>query len=316
MSNELSRRQLLAAGGTALIGSPLLTPAPARGEAARAKPLLRFGLMTDAQYADIDPAGTRYYRASLGKLQEAIDHFNGLELDFCVHLGDLIDRHWSSFENALRPFAASRHPIYQLLGNHDFAVPDEEKSKVPDRMGMKSRYYSFTRGGFRLVVLDTTEVSTYAHPAGSPQHQTAARELEKLKEAKAPNAQSWNSGVGERQIEWFEAQCRAAAAAKERVIVFAHHPIFPAGNNHNAWDSERLLSVVERHGNVVAWFNGHNHAGNFGVRHSVPFVTLRGMVETANTNAYSEAAVYPDRIVLTGHHREPSRELPLREWKG
>lgn len=282
-------------------------------QAAESKPLLRVGLMADAQYADLDPVGTRYYRASLGKLRQAIDHFNGQELDFCVHLGDLIDKNWSSFDDVLKPVAASRHRLYQLLGNHDFAVLDAEKPKVPGRMGIPKRYFAFEKGGFRFVALDTTEVSTYAHPQGTPPYQAATAELERLKAAKLNNAQSWNSGVGEAQIAWFETQCREAAAAGQKVIVFAHHPVFPAGNVHNAWDTEQILAAIDRHRNVVAWFNGHNHHGAFGVRDGVPYVTMHGMVETPESNAYAVAAIHPDRLILTGHDREPSRELVFRK---
>lgn len=314
MSTQLSRRRLLASSGAAVLGAPLLAQAAEKDgpRAVPAQPLLRIGLMADAQYADLDPVGTRYYRASIGKLTQAIRTFNEQELDFCVHLGDLIDKNWSSFDEVLKPLAASRHRIHQLLGNHDFAVLDAQKPRVPERMGMTKRRFSFDQGGFRFVALDTTEVSTYAHPEGTPPHQSAARELERLKSAKLPNAQSWNSGVGEQQLAWLETECREAAGAGRKVIVFAHHPVFPSGNVHNAWDSERILSVVEQHRNVVAWFNGHNHAGAFGVHLGVPFVTLRGMVETADTNAFAVATVYADRIVLTGHDREASRELPFR----
>jgi len=311
----MSRRRLLASGGAVALASPMLALAAEKDRPATtaAKPLFRFGLMADAQYADLDPLGTRYYRASLGKLTQAIGHFNGQELDFCVHLGDLIDKNWSSFDEVLKPVSTSRHRIYQLLGNHDFSVLDAQKPRVPDRMGMPKRYYAFERAGFRFVALDTTEVSTYAHPEDTPPHRAATVELERLKAAKLPNAQSWNSGVGERQLTWFDDQCREAAAAGQQVIVFAHHPVFPAGNAHNAWDSARILSVVAQHQNVVAWLNGHNHAGAFGVHLGVPFVTMHGMVETSDTNAFAVAAVYADRIVLTGHGREPSRELSFRK---
>ncbi|MFM9952495.1 MAG: twin-arginine translocation signal domain-containing protein, partial [Opitutaceae bacterium] len=50
------------------------------------------GLVADAQFADIDDKGTRFYRNSLKKLGDAVEHFNGRNLDFCAHLGDLIDR--------------------------------------------------------------------------------------------------------------------------------------------------------------------------------------------------------------------------------
>jgi hypothetical protein len=36
------------------------------------------------------------------------------------------------------------------------------------------------------------------------------------------------------------------------------------------------------------------------------------MVETLATTAFATAQVLPDRLVLTGHGREPSRELVFR----
>ena len=106
--------------------------------------------------------------------------------------------------------------------------------------------------------------------------------------------------------------CRQAARAERKVVVFAHHPIFPTGN-HNEWNADALLRVVERNRNVVAWINGHNHAGAFGVHEGVPFITLKGMVETEKTNAFAVLHLHPDRLELVGHGREPSRELAFRE---
>ena len=39
------------------------------------KPLFSFGLIADIQYCDCDPVGTRYYRSSLAKLEEAVRSF-------------------------------------------------------------------------------------------------------------------------------------------------------------------------------------------------------------------------------------------------
>jgi hypothetical protein len=50
-----------------------------------------------------------------------------------------------------------------------------------------------------------------------------------------------------------------------------------------------------------------------GEQSGVPFVTLKGMVETKNTNAFSTLRLYDDRIALIGHGREPSREFAIRE---
>ena len=49
------------------------------------KSIFQFGLVADAQYADIYSNGnTRYYRASLEKLADAVKTFNGEDLAFTV----------------------------------------------------------------------------------------------------------------------------------------------------------------------------------------------------------------------------------------
>jgi len=273
--------------------------------------LFSIGLVADAQYADVPDKGTRFYRASIGKLGAAVEHFNRTDLVFCAHLGDLIDREWRSFDEIMRPLAASRHRWHQVLGNHDFDVLEAEKPRVPGRLGMKGRHGAFDHDGFRFVVLDTNDLSTYAHPVGAAERAAAERELTRLQAAKVRQAKPWNGGVSAPQLAWLERELAGARSRGQRVIVFAHHPVWP-DNDHNVWNAPELLAILDRHPHLVAWLNGHNHAGAFGERHGVPFVTLKGMVETAATTAYALARILPDRLILEGQGREPSRELKFR----
>jgi 3',5'-cyclic AMP phosphodiesterase CpdA len=247
----------------------------------------------------------------MSKLAAAIDHFNGRPLAFCVHLGDLIDREWRSFDDITKPFSSSRQRWHQLLGNHDFEVLDEHKPNVPKRMGMQWRYGAFDHGAFRFLVLDTNDVSTYAHAAGTPERASAESELARLEAAKVVQAKSWNGGLGRAQLHWLDRSCAEARGAQRKVIILAHHPVYPVGV-HNLWNANEVLAVLDRHPHVVAWINGHNHAGAFGVRNGVPFLTMHGMVETRDTTAFATAQILADRIVLAGHGREPSREMMFR----
>ena len=52
---------------------------------------LRFGLMTDMHYADRERSGTRYYRDSMAKIEEAVEEFRRAKVDFLVELGDMKD---------------------------------------------------------------------------------------------------------------------------------------------------------------------------------------------------------------------------------
>lgn len=300
----MNRRHFIKASATAVVAAPFI----ARGAAAHG---FEIGLVADAQYADVEPKGTRFYRAAVGRLGEAVEHFNGRELAFCAHLGDLIDREWKSFDEITKPLAGSRRRWHQLLGNHDFEVIDAHKAAVPKRLGMAWRYGAFEHDGIRFLVLDTNDVSTYAHAAGTPEHAEAEVELARVTAAKLPQGKPWNGALGARQLAWFDRECASARTARQKVIVLAHHPVYP-DNPHNVWNSAEVLAVIDRHPHVVAWINGHNHAGSFGERNGVPFLTLRGMVETADTTAFATAKILSDRIILNGHGREISREMKFR----
>ena len=300
----MTRRNFIGTAVAALAHAPLLTRAATTDS-------FEIGLVADAQYADVPPHGTRFYRESVSRLGAAVDHFNGRNLAFCAHLGDLIDRAWDSFDAIERPLATSRHPWHHVLGNHDFDVLETYKPRVPARLGVPQRYRFFEYRQFVFVILDTNDVSTYAHAAGSPEQTAAQAELTRLQAARAPQAKPWNGGIGPTQLAWLDQRCREARTAGRKVIIFAHHPVFPAGG-HTIWNAPEVLTLIGRHPNIVAWLNGHNHAGAFATHEGVPFVTLRGMVETANTSAFATAQLLPDRMIITGHGREPSRELIFR----
>ena len=301
----LTRRTFIASTGALTLGTPNILKGADT-------PAMSIGLVADAQYADIPEAKTRFYRQSIAKLGDAVEDFNRQDLTFCVHLGDLIDREWRSFSEISKPLASLRPPIHHLLGNHDFDVLGEYKAKVPALLGLTKRYYHFDKAGFRFVMLDSTDISTYTYPTETPEHKVAAAALQQAIAARLPQAQPWNGALGLAQLKWLDGTCAEALSKGLKVILFAHHPVFPA-NSHNIWNSGEVLTLLDRHRHVVAWFNGHNHEGNFGVHEGLPCVNLRGMVETADTTAYAMAALYADRIIITGKGREPSRELLFRK---
>jgi 3',5'-cyclic AMP phosphodiesterase CpdA len=262
MPTSLPRRRFLRQLALGVAGAPFV------GCASRSEGL-EVGVIADPQYADIPDRGTRAYRASIAKLGAAVEHFNARPLDFCVNLGDTIDREWRSYDAILAPLAASRHRWEHVLGNHDFALLDGEKTQVDARLGVAARHRYFDRPGFRFVVLDTGAVSTYATLAGSEARREATAELARAKARRLPQAQDWNGAVGPKQLAWFEGVAADAAKRGLKVVVCAYHPVAPAGG-HDAWDATEILAALGRHRNVVAWFNGHNHAGGFGPNRRSP----------------------------------------------
>ncbi|GAB3319118.1 metallophosphoesterase [Larkinella ripae] len=272
------------------------------------RPLFTFGVMTDVQYCDCETAGTRHYRSSLRKLTEAIRTFNQEKVAFVLHLGDFIDRDFRSYDTLNTLVRRLNRPLYQVLGNHDFSVQQEEIEKVPALLGMKNRYYSFTRNRWRFIVLDGNDLSVYGNPKTSPAYAEAVGRLEAMKARQAPNAQVWNGGLGTRQIQWLRQELAAAAKKGQKVLVLGHMPLWPETDPHNLWNAEEVRVLLENQPNVLAYFNGHVHQPSHSVHKGLHFVTFKGMVEKEE-NAYAIITVYRDSVRITGYASEADRVL-------
>lgn len=281
------------------------------GEQNGEKPVLSFGLITDVQYADADPEGERHYRESIPKLKTAVDWLAKKNLPFTLHLGDLIDRDLKSFATVMPVFNGLGHQVRHLLGNHDYSVADGEKCRLLEIAVMPHECYQFRNSGVRFVMLDTNDLSTYKHPAGSPQEMEAQAVLKKLVEKNTNNAKPWNGGISETQLKWLEAELTAADTEKERVILCGHHPLLPA-EGHQVWNSEEVLAVIDRHPSVAAYFNGHNHAGAEEIRNGIPYITFKSMLHEPGVNSFSAIHLFADHLQIEGNGREQSRAIPLK----
>jgi len=266
--------------------------------------LFRFGAVADCQYCNAT-SKVRKYSQSPAKLTACVEHYNKLDLAFVVHLGDFIDRDFSSFDKVVPIYNRLKAPHYHVLGNHDFSVADDKKALVPAKLGLTDRYYDFVRKGWRFIAIDGNDVSLYAWPKDDPRTKAAAEFHKSLK----PRPASWNGAVGDQQLKWIESKLQAATKAGERVMLFCHFPIYPK-NGHNLWNDKVLTGLLARYPCVAAYLNGHNHAGNYGQRDGIHYLTLKGMVDTEESS-YSVIEVYPDRLKVNGYGREMDRDLPL-----
>jgi 3',5'-cyclic AMP phosphodiesterase CpdA len=276
-------------------------------------PVFSFGLVADVQYCDADPAMNRYYRASIEKLEQCVAELNSRRLAFTIQLGDLIDKDLASYDVVLPVLRKLKAPAYHVLGNHDYSVSDDKKTAAPALLGLRIAYYDFDWKGWRLIVLDGTEVSSYA--AGGAERREAERILRRLQADGRPNAQSYNGGVGAKQLAWLRNRLEDAEQRGQKTIVFCHFPVFPE-NKHNLWNDDEIVGLLSSRRNAVACLCGHNHAGNYGQNNGVHYLTLPGLVETADQNAYAIADVYEDRIEIRGFGRVQDRTLRFHAPSG
>lgn len=271
------------------------------------KPLFSFGIIADVQYADNEPAGSRFYRSSLLKLRNAIAAFRADSVDFIINLGDLIDRDFESFKPVMNILDSSGIKTYHVTGNHDYSVDSRYKRRLPVSEQSRDGYYSIVHENFRFIFINGNEVSIYiSNNKASIKKVTDT--IASMKERGEINAIDWNGGISTKQLTWIDNQLWEASAKGEKVFLICHFPVVPE-NVHNLLNYKEVLPVLEKYQNIVAWFNGHNHAGNYGNFNMIHFVTFKGMVETEASNSFAVVDVYKNKLWIRGSGREKSQIL-------
>jgi 3',5'-cyclic AMP phosphodiesterase CpdA len=269
----LTRRDFLC--GTVLVSGAALAGCRPRAGAQRSR-VLRVAHITDIHLESRSVSRTGMQRA-LEHLQAQPDR-----PDFVLNTGDSIMdaletpkelalRWWDIFNTTLGD--GCRLPVYHAIGNHDvwgWGLPGAEstdplygKGMALQALGLAEPYYSFDRGGWHFVVLDST------HP----------REIE--------SEQPYTGKLDETQYAWLAADL-AATDRTTPVCVVSHIPILCAceffdgdlaatGNwvVPGAWmhiDAGRMRSLFLAYPNVRLALSGHAHQYDrveyLGVRYS------------------------------------------------
>lgn len=278
------------------------------GSCTKKEPILLIGLVADPQYANKPNAGKRYYKESLWKLEEAIDTFNYYDVDFVQNLGDIIDVDWESFDSILPVYNKLNPNIenYHLLGNHDFAIDSVHLDDLLEKLSMPSYYYSYSKRGWRFIVLDATDYSYYSNLLHNHDINRVNFYYEKAK--KKSNNHRWNSAIGEEQQNWLKQELDNANLLDQKVILFSHLPLRPLNNAHNLWNNDEIINLIENTSNVVAFINGHNHSGDYEFKNGIHYITIFGMVDTMNSS-YGILEFYRDSLVLRGYGNQKSLHL-------
>jgi alkaline phosphatase len=289
IESQLGRRVLLKSGVLVLGAASTHSLASPSGDAL---PPLRVGLVTDLHYADKSPVGSRHYRETLAKLDEAAIRFGQNPPAVLVELGDLIDaadsvdierRYLTTINREFSKICGDRHYV---LGNH--CVDTLTKQEFLGGVGQEQSYYSFDRGGFHFVVLD----SCFRSDGVAYQRK---------------NFKWTDSNVPASELEWLKADLEQT---DKHVVVFAHQRL-DVSNNHGVKNNAEVRKVLESAGNVLAVFQGHSHRNDLNEIGGIHYCTLVAMVEGsgAANNGYSVLSLANHgTITVEGFRRQSNYE--------
>ncbi len=228
---------------------------------------ISFGLVADTHSGDLpDTDRPRYFRSSLGNLEETVQLFNQQNLDFAVHLGDVIQESGNrttsitwlrEMDEVFRQFHG---PIHYAGGNHDFVDLSKNDFLAATSSTFRAHHYYFDRGGYRFVVVD----------ANYRQDGTAYNQ---------GNFHWTDTFLPQEQVGWLERTLERAKRAGLPVIVFAHQTFDETSQNHVIKNAAAVRDLFESKGNVAAVFYGHRHAGGYFHINGIHYV---GLVATVN----------------------------------
>jgi hypothetical protein len=271
---------------------------------------MKIGLVADPQYADKPLAGKRYYTESLWKLKEAVITFSENKVDFVQNLGDIIDMGWNSYDSILPIYQHLAPGIenYHLLGNHDFAIPPGRMPGLLEKLSMPNYYYSYEKNGWLFIVLDATDYAHYSNAL----HGHDIKKLNRYFDSTIgePNNHNYNGAIGDKQQKWLKKKLKKAKSSQRRVIIFSHIPLRPPNGAENLWNSDEIIDIIESFPNVVAYINGHNHAGNYELTNGVHYITIFGLVDTL-TSSYGILEIYDNQLVLKGYGNQRSIKMTI-----
>lgn len=255
---------------------------------------LNIGLITDLHYADKAPNGTRHYRETLAKLEEAATHFEKIQPDFVVELGDFIDAAASVeteqkyLKTINKEFSAISPRRHYVLGNH--CVDTLTKQEFLSGVEQQKSFYSFDRGGFHFVVVDSCFRSD-GQPYGRKNF-------------------TWtDANVPPDELEWLSGDLQSNNLP---VVVFAHQRL-DVQNNHGVKNNADVRRILEQSGRVLAVFQGHSHQNDVKQINGIHYCTLVAMVEGSgpDNNGYSVMQIEPNGTI----HLSGFRNQNSHEWK-
>jgi len=286
---QINRRAFLQQG-TLVITAASLGTLPTMAADAQIAPL-RIGLVTDLHYANKSPAGSRHYRETRDKLQEAALQFEKDQATMLVELGDLIDAadsvsvEQSYLKTINGDFSAICNDRHYVLGNH--CVDTLHKEEFLAGVEQPESYYSFDRGNFHFIVLDACYRSD---------GESYGRRNFKWTDTNIPQA----------EVEWLRADLKTS---DKKTIVFAHQRL-DVSNHHGVKNSADVRKVLESSEQVLGVFQGHSHENDLREINGIPYCTLVAMVEGSGpeNSGYSLLEVHADgTLKLSGFRKQSSR---------
>jgi Icc protein len=253
------------------LGGLLLIPALPFNKVFEDKtPVLRVAHLTDVHLKDKWNAPARFAKCLHHvQRQKGVDMIlNGGDVVFDMNKEniDTINAQWNLWHSTIK--ADCSLPVHYTIGNHDIWWNENDKGQTLygkqyalDQLKLSSPYYSFTKNGWKFIVLDSVHLDI---------------------------DNTWYIGkLGDVQFGWLTNELKTTPADTP-VCVLSHIPILSAtlmvddnDGGSNKWeilggemhtDTNKIASLFYQHANVKLCLSGHIHLRDKVVYNNVTYI--------------------------------------------
>lgn len=248
----MERRSALKSLGGLLLTPPLIN---SRWENEN-KPTLRIAHITDVHLKNEFGAPDKFVKClhHLQRQTPKVDMIlNGGDIVFDMNKENIgtIDDQWKLFNNIMK--SENSIPVRYCLGNHDIWWNENNKGQAVygkqyslDQLHLSKPYYSFEKGGWKFIILDSVHLDI---------------------------DDTWYIGkLGQEQFSWLENELKTTDV-NTPVLVLSHIPILTAtlmieDDVVNKWqmlggdmhtDTSKIIKLFYQHPNVKICLSGHIH---------------------------------------------------------
>ncbi|XP_052070348.1 LOW QUALITY PROTEIN: uncharacterized protein LOC127709056 [Mytilus californianus] len=222
---------------------------------ANKKTFLKFGLVADLQYANIEDGYNwnrtrkRYYRSAIGLLRKAMKDWKQNDVKFIFQLGDLIDGFCKRIEEPtvclnriLDIFDEEKMPVLHVVGNHElynFSKDSLYKSRLFKSLPPTNKAYYTLQPceGLKVCVLNIYEISALGEIEDSDKYNMVKSLLDERNPNENKNDPTglesvdrrfvrFNGAMSKQQLEWLTKELTLAKEQKQNVIVIGHNPVY------------------------------------------------------------------------------------------
>jgi len=265
--------------------------------------IVHIGLITDTHAHDLDsPLEGKWMSHTEERLSAFTTAMNEWGPDFVIELGDFING-WVvlgadpgdparipdilAWANEL--YNQFDGPAHHVIGNHDLYNLD--KTRYLNALGSDATYYSFDVEGYHFVVLDVQ----YAEDGADLAH-----------------TYTGVAGfVPQPEFDWLRSDLETS---NQPTIIFVHQML---DDFIEEWGRPTVINQLElqqlfaEDGDVIAVFQGHDHANLHNVIDGIHYVTFEAMVDQNTPPTWARISLDPDSrsIVIEGVGVQASYEL-------